>query len=120
MRNGSTVYFCKRTSSPDDSIETFAKPVAYILKPMYLTIQPTGGYLDVHEFGEASSITYRGMAIPYRQWEGVFSAGDRFYLNITPPIEEPDEGWGIMADAKITAVRPQNKAIELIIQDILR
>lgn len=120
MKNGSTVYFCKRTSSPSDDIETFAEPVAYILRPMYLTIQPTGGYVDVHAFGEASSITNRGIASPYSQWEGVFSAGDRFYLNVTPPDTEPDEGWGIGADAKITAVRPQNKVIELIIQDILR
>lgn len=124
MRNGSIVYFCKRTSAPSDDIETFAKPVAYRLGLQYLTIQPTGGRFDEEKFGEFVDITNRGIATPYVRWDGVFHEGDRFYLESVPDGyesgEEPEDGWGYDADAKIKVVRKQNEAIMLIIQNIVR
>lgn len=124
MRNGSTIYFCSRTSGPQDEIETFAKPVPYVLRPMYLTIQPAGGFMDNQAFGEFTDITNKGMAIPYRRWYGVFKEGDRLYLEKVPEGYdtgvEPEDGWGYDADAQIIAVKPQNVAIALTIRDIIK
>ena len=124
MKNGSVVYFCSRTSSPEDEIETFAKPVAFTLKPMYLTIQPAGGFMDNQAFGEFVDITSKGIASPYSKWDGVFKEGDRFYLHKIPDglllDSEPDEGWGYDADAQIYAVKPQNKVIALTIRNIIK
>lgn len=124
MKNGSTIYFCSRTSSPDDDIETFAKPVAYTLKPMFLTIQPAGGFMDNQAFGEFTDITSKGIASPYSHWYGVFKEGDRLYLEHVPDGyvsgQEPEDGWGYDADAQIVAVKPQNKVIALTIRNIIK
>lgn len=124
MKNGSVVYFCSRTSKPTDDIETFAKPVAYKLKPVFLTIQPAGGFMDNQAFGEFVDITYKAIAAPYERWDGVFKEGDRFYLNRVPDgfeeDVEPEDGWGYDADAQIYSVRPQNRAISLIIRNIVK
>lgn len=123
MKNLQKVYYCSRTSQPQDDIETFAKPVEFILKPGYLTIQPAGGYMDFQAFGELINITHNGIATPYEKWINIFKEGDRFYLNRVPKgyenNKEPDDGWGFDADAKITAVKGQNRVVRLTIQDIL-
>ena len=122
MRNGSKVYYCSRISDPQDDVEKFDKPVEYVLRPGFLTIQPAGGYMDFQSFGEFINITHNGYATPYEKWIGVFKEGDRFYLNKVPKgfIEnkEPEDGWGIDADAKITAVKGQNLSVRLTIQNI--
>lgn len=124
MKNGSKIYFCKRTSQPHDDIETFAAPVEYTLKPMYLTIQPASGFMDNQAFGEFTDITNKGIASPYTRWYGVFTEGDRLYLEKVPDgystNTEPAEGWGYDADAQIIAVKPQNKVIALTIRNIVR
>ena len=124
MKNGSVVYFCKRTSEPDDDIETFAKPQAYTLRPQFFTIQPASGFLDTQEFGEFVNITSKGMLFPYERWFGVFHEGDRLYLEKVPDgyttDVEPDDGWGYDADAKIYSVKNQNRAIALTIRSIVR
>lgn len=124
MKNGSVVYFCARTSLPNDDIETFAKPVPLTLRPMYLTIQPASGFMDNEAFGEFVDITNKGIASPYDKWYGFFNEGDRFYLQRVPSgykeDEEPEDGWGQDADAQIVAVKPQNKVIALTIRNIVR
>ena len=124
MKNGSVIYFCARTSKPSDDIETFAKPVSFTLKPMYLTIQPAGGFMDNQVFGEFTDMTHKGYASPYEKWFGVFKEGDRLYLGNVPDgldkNEEPTEGWGYDADAQIIAVKPQNRVIALTIRNIVR
>lgn len=124
MKNGSIIYFCSRTSEPNDDIEVFAKPTALRLRPNYLTIQPASGYLDIQTFGEFVDITQKGIATPYTQWDGFFKEGDRLYLNKKPDglrtNKEPEEGWGYDADAKIISVKPQNKAIALTIRTIVK
>lgn len=121
MRNGSVVYFCKRTNKETN---TFAKPVELKLKPMYLTIQPISGYNDLQFYGEFAEITHKGIAMPYERWINTFSEGDRFYLKGVPngyaQDSEPMNGWGDDADAEIIAVKPQNKIIVLTIRDIIR
>ena len=123
MKNGSVIYFCSRTSKPHDDIETFAKPVAYTLKPMYLTIQPASGFLDNQVFGEFVELTSKGIASPYDRWYGVFKEGDRLYLEKVPKGfsdgVEPEDGWGYDADAQIISVKPQNKVISLTIRNIV-
>ena len=122
MRNGKTVYFCKRTSSAGAE-EVFAKPVPYVLRLHYLTIQPVSGYMDFQSYGEFVDITHRGIATPYEMWDGVFHEGDRFYLDKVPDgysnDTEPELGWGYDANAKIIAVKPQNLAINLTIRNIV-
>lgn len=124
MKNGSVVYFCSRTSSPSSDIETFSKPIAFVLRPMYFTIQPASGFMDNQAFGEFVDITHKGVAFPYDKWISVFKEGDRLYLNKKPygfdSDTEPEDGWGYDADAQIYAVKPQNRAITLTIRNIVR
>lgn len=123
MKNGNKVYFCSRISDPDDDIELFAKPVEYTLRPNYLTIQPAGGYMDFQAFGEFTDITHNGMAIPYEKWINIFKEGDRVYLDKIPDgfesNTEPEDGWGNDANAKIVAVKGQNKSVRLTIRNIV-
>lgn len=123
MKNGSKVYFCSRISEPQDAIEKFDKPVEYTLRPNYLTIQPAGGYMDFQNFGEFVNITHNGYATPYEKWINTFKEGDRVYINKVPngfkSDIEPELGWGNDANAKIIAVKGQNKAVRLTIQDIV-
>lgn len=122
MKNGKTVYFCKRISEPGED-EQFSKPQAIVLRLGYLTIQPVSGYMDFQAYGEFVDITYRGIATPYEMWDGVFHEGDRFYLDKVPDgflsEVEPELGWGYDANAKIIAVKPQNVAINLTIRNIV-
>lgn len=123
MKNGKTVYFCTRTSKAGDEIETFAKPQAFVLRLGFLTIQPASGYMDFQSYGEFVNITHRGIATPYEMWDGVFHEGDRLYLDKVPDgysnDVEPDNGWGYDANAKIIAVKPQNRAINIVIRNIV-
>lgn len=124
MKNGSIIYLCSRSSTPFSDIETFSKPVAYRLRPRYLTIQPASGFLDNQAFGEFVDITNKGIASPYDRWFGVFKEGDRLYLNKIPAglltNTEPDDGWGYDANAQIIAVKNQEKVIALTIRNIIK
>lgn len=123
MRNQSVVYHCKRTSSPDSEIETFAKPEEYILRPRYLTIQPNAGSVYDSTFGEFKDYTEKGCATPYEFWETKISEGDRFYLDCVPrdvaSKEEPEEGWGWDANYVVNRVAKQNKVIYLALKSIV-
>lgn len=122
MKNGKTVYFCKRISEPGED-ERFSEPQAVVLRLGHLTIQPVSGYMDFQAYGEFVDITYRGIATPYEMWDGVFHEGDRVYLDKVPDgflsRVEPELGWGYDANAKIIAVKPQNFAINLTIRNIV-
>ena len=123
MRNGSLVYICHRTSDRDAEFETFAKPVAYVLKPMFLTIQPNAGNVYQRTFGEFKDYTQQMCGIPYKYWENLLGEGDRLYLDAIPDgfqsRKEPDEGWGYDANYKIVKVAKQNKCIYYALQSIL-
>lgn len=119
MRNGSYVWYCKRTSKDGDRILTFAKPEKMQLRFGYLTIQPAGGYLDVVEFGENVSRTWNAIGQPYAYWFNKIKEGDRFYLDgVEPTKTEPEDGWGQDANAEVISVRPQNIALRFILQKI--
>ena len=123
MRNQSIVYHCRRTSSPDSEVETFAKPEKYVLRPRYLTIQPNTGNVYDSTFGEFKDYTEKGCATPYEFWETKISEGDRFYLDIIPEgladNTEPDEGWGFDANYVVDRVAKQNIVIYFALKSIV-
>ena len=123
MRNGSLIYVCRRTSDRDAEFETFAQPVAYVLRPMYLTVQPNAGNVYQRTFGEFKDYSQQMCGSPYRLWENILNEGDRVYLDYMPDgykrKQEPDEGWGYDANYKIVKVAKQNKCIYYALQSIL-
>ena len=119
MRNGETVWYCKRKQS-DDGVITFEEPKAFRLQLHYLTIQPMSGYMNVVEFGEDVGKMWNCIGQPYDVWKDM-KEGDRFYVDGAEPSStgvEPDEGWGYDANAEIYSVRPQNLAIRFILRRI--
>ena len=123
MRNQSIVYHCKRTSLPNDEIETFAKPIKYVLQPRFLTIQPNTGNIYDNTFGQFKDYTEKGCATPYNFWNNQICEGDRFYLDCVPKdfdkTEEPEEGWGFDANYVVNAVAKQNIAIYFALKSIV-
>lgn len=123
MRNGSRVWWCARTSKDGDDIETFAEPVEFMLRIRFLTIQPSSGYDNVVEFGENLGRTWNAIGQPYDYWFGKVKEGDRWYIDGAEPYfpedgEEPEDGWGADANARVSSVRPQNEAFRFILQKI--
>ena len=123
MRNGKIVYHCRRTSLPNDEIETFAKPEKYILRPRYLTIQPNTGNIYNNDFGEFKDYTEKGVATPYEFWENKIGEGDRFYLDVEPKGfsdgVEPEEKWGFDANYVVNRVAKQNIVISFALKSIM-
>lgn len=124
MRNGSRVWWCQRTSQDGDDIETFAEPIEITLRIRFLTIQPSGGYDSVVEFGENLGRTWNAIGQPYDYWYGKVKEGDRWYIDGAEPYiptdgEEPEDGWGADANARVTSVRPQNEAVRFILEKIV-
>jgi hypothetical protein len=123
MQDESLVYHCKRTSLPNAEIETFAKPLAYRLKPMYMTVQPASGFSNIAEFGENVGKKWTMFCFPIRQWQDQINIGDRFYLDksardyVVSDVE-PEDGWGYDANARVEDVREQNQYIKVILQKI--
>lgn len=123
MRNGDEVWYCQRISNDGEKIERFAKPIKYILAFGRLTIQPASGYDNVVEFGENLGRTWNAIAQPYIYWKSMIREGDRFYVDGAEPEipangEEPEDGWGHDANARVESVRPQNVALRFILQKI--
>lgn len=119
MRNGASVWHCHRISPANAEVPMFAAPVEYKLGFNHLTIQPTGGFTNVLEFGESVNKTWNGMAT-ISAFDGVFKEGDVMYLDGKAPNAELESeyGYGYTANAKITSAREQNKMIRLIIKTI--
>ncbi len=123
MRNGDKVWHCPRISANGDDLEKFGEPVEYTLQYHFLTIQPSSGYDSVAEFGENISNTWNCIGQPYGLWFGKIKEGDRFYVDgATPYIpddgNEPEDGWGMDANARVYSIRPQNVAFRFVLQRI--
>ena len=63
------------------------------------------------------------IAQPYEYWVKQVKEGDRFYVDGEKPYipenkQEPEDGWGYDANARIYSVRPQNLAVKFILQKI--
>ena len=123
MRNGDKVWHCRRISADGSDLELFDKPVEYTLALRHLTIQPSSGYDNVMEFGEKISKMWNCIGQPYDFWIGKIQEGDRFYVdgetpNIPEDGSEPEDGWGMDANARVYSVRPQNVAVRFILEKI--
>lgn len=115
MKIGGVVYHCARTSAEGDDIITYADPVAYKTRFNYLTVQPTrvalnnmAGFYTTEDFGEHTANGWN-MIANYGVFEDVFKPGDLMYVDGATPVEGAENGVG--ANALITSVREQNKAI---------
>lgn len=122
MRNGEKVWYCKRISQ-DGEDERFDRPQEFTLGFHYLTIQPSSGYDSIVEFGEQIRKMWNCIAQPYDKWVGLIQEGDRFYVDGAKPYiptngEEPEDGWGYDANARVYSTRPQNIALRFILQRI--
>lgn len=116
MKNGTIVYHCKRTSAVNAEYETFAKPIPYRLRLMYLTIQPNTGNVYDSTFGEFRDYTHKMCGMPYAKWDNEIKEGDRFYVDMGAPDgynenAEPEYGWGYDANYRVERVAKQNIAI---------
>lgn len=116
MKNGATVYHCKRISGDNAEVALFDKPVSYILRPMYLTIQPNTGNVYDETFGEYKDYEEKMCASPYEMWDTEIKEGDVFYIDIGKPDgydtgTEPEYGWGYDANFKVAKVAKQNRVI---------
>lgn len=123
MKNGLKVWHCKRISDEGDRRELFAKPIEYVLRPHFLTIQPASGYDAVSEFGERLNGLWYAMGQPYDYWASQVNEGDRFYIDGAIPFglesaEEPEDGWGFDANVRVYSVRLQNVGVKFILQVI--
>lgn len=116
MKIGSYIYHCKRTVT-DDIVE-YAEPVKYVLRFQYLTIQPAtvalnnmAGYYTTEEYGEHNAMGWNGIANA-RFFTDTFNPGDLLFLDGCEPSDNTEKG----ANAIISSVRNQNKAIFLTIK----
>jgi hypothetical protein len=116
MRLGEQIWHCKRISKKNETIPKFQLPIAYTLKLHWLTVQPSGsGYSEVVEHGEDIKKYQTIMAQPYQLWHGVFSEGDRLYLDDKQPDENDVEDiYAESANYIIDSVRNQNEAIRIV------
>lgn len=124
MKNGSVVYHCKRTSSANAEIETFSKPIAYVLRPMFLTIQPNSGNVYDNTFGEYKDYSQKMCGSPYEKWDKEIKEGDRFYVDIGEPDgystdTEPEYGWGHDANYRVDRVAKQNRVIYYALKSLV-
>ena len=123
MKNGSIIYYCKRTSLPNAEIETFSRPEKYVLRPRFLTIQPNAGNIYDNSFGEFKDYSEKGVAMPYDFWKEKIGEGDRFYLDCEPQFLdneiEPEEGWGFDANYRVIQVAKQNLSILFALKSIV-
>lgn len=127
MRNGKKVWYCKRISADNADVVEFAQPVEFTLKPHFLTVQPSNGYSEVVEFGKDVGKTWTAIGQPYKYWFDLVHEDDRFYVDGAKPtleyddngeLIEPDDGWGMDANARIYSVRPQNEVVKFILKKI--
>lgn len=113
MKNGESVYHCRRTSADTDDIRTYAPAKKYTLRFGYLTVQPATGYSNVVLYGAKITETWIGIA-DANAFGGVFKKGDLMYLDGASPIEGRANGIG--ANAVVDHVFNQNKALRIVLK----
>lgn len=116
MRNGKTIWHCRRTSPPEVDIITYDSPVPYVLRPRFLTLQPASGYTDALAYGIKVDKTWI-MIANESFFSGVFNEGDVLYVDGNSP-SMCSSGYvnGAGANAIITSVREQNLAIRIVLE----
>lgn len=119
MRMGEQIWHCKRKEIPNAEIPEFELPKRITLRLGYFTVQPRslkgGAYSDLLEYGEEIKNYRAAVAQPYEKWVGVFTEGDRAYLDGKKPTEEDlEDNYADNANYIVDSVQPQNKAIQII------
>lgn len=118
MKLGDCIYHCKRTVT--DDIVTYSAPIKYRLQFNYLTVQPTrvalnnmSGFYTTEEFGEHNATGWNAIA-NMSIFGDQFGIGDLLYLDGAVPSNNDEKG----ANAIITSIRYQNKAIFMTIKNL--
>ncbi len=118
MKLGGYIYHCKRTVT--DDVVTYSEPIKYRLRFNYLTIQPArvalnnmSGFYTTEEYGEHIAMGWNGIANA-QIFDGAFNEGDLLFLDGAEPSGETHDG----ANAIITSVRNQNKAIFITLKKL--
>lgn len=115
MKLGESVWHCHRTSEEGADIITYADPVEYKTRFGYITVQPTrvalnnmAGFYSTQEFGENIAIGWNVIA-NYDIFKDKIFEGDLFFVDGRKPVDGKPNGYN--ANAIVTSVREQNKAI---------
>lgn len=107
-------YHCKKVTNADPSIIEYSNPIE-----KYGNYQPLSGYVDIMQYGENASSRWR-MFVPYASENGEYSENDVLYLDGVIPnttLQGYENGDG--ANARITAVLPQNRVIRIELERIV-
>lgn len=113
MKNGESVYHCRRTSADTDTIRTYAPAKKYTLRFGYLTVQPATGYSSIVLYGKKITETWIAIANA-NAFNGVFKEGDLMYVDGAAPAAGHENGKG--ANAVVDYVSFQNKALRIVLK----
>lgn len=116
MKVGSPVWHSKRIEEKNVEFPRFEFPYKIVTRLHHLTVQPASGDSDLKEFGEDVKQYQTIIAQPYDKWVNVFNEGDRFYIEKTPTEEDLQDEYAEKADYLVDSVRPQNKAVRVILK----
>lgn len=100
------------TDDYGNDIATYNKP-----EPYMFNYQPATGQLEIALYGEKVTSMYKAV-IPYNIYADKFKEGDVAYLSGATPNGEFENGDN--ANYVITSVMPQNKAIILYFEKIIK
>lgn len=114
MKFGEKIYWCKKKATPI-GIEEFDSPVEFILRPKYLSLQPTTGYTATQTLGKEISNYQTLICQPYDLWYGRFSEGDLFYADGQVPSDDV-EYYGEGANYIVDKVFNQNIGIRVALK----
>ena len=107
-------YHCKRIANDNESIIEFAPPLE-----KYGNYQPLSGYVDTVRYGENIDNKWR-LQVPSLGNEKEYTVGDLMYLDGDAP-DDTVKGYeyGDGANARVTAVKIGNKAIQVELEGII-
>lgn len=116
MRIGKSVWHAKRKPILNAETPEFEKPIEIKTRCNYLTVMPNvaKGFLEIIKSGETLydswTVTANG-----RAFDGVFKAGDLFWVDGESPIAELEEeyGYGCTANAVVKNVAEVNTTINI-------
>lgn len=123
MRNGETIWWCKRVSEDNAEAPTYERPQALILKPptpfspIGITCQPRNGHTDYLEYGETTNSDQRIICQPYKYWEDKFHKGDKFYIDGAKPSANEDF-YGQEANYYAEFVAKQNEVVVISLKQV--
>ncbi|NCC88581.1 MAG: hypothetical protein EOM05_12100 [Clostridia bacterium] len=123
MKNGTSIYLCKRSELNNTQTPTYQEPVQYVLRNNYLTVQGASGYLDTLAYGERINNFWNCIA-KQDIFQGVFHEGDLVYIEGEVPEETTEENedtivYGENANAKVRSVITQDRVIRIVFEKVL-